>query len=120
VAAVEWHSALDRELPIEKCRSFITIWDQTIVETDDPRWIDCELTVCRCHSAETKAACALISCRQCWPAWWRCCDTRLMPTRLGKDGRRWWKRMTVRPRSWRHILLANLAEILPELAPVTA
>jgi hypothetical protein len=23
-------------------------------------------------------------------------------------------------RSWRHILLANLAEILPELAPVTA
>ena len=61
IAAVDWHSALDRELPIEKCRSHVTAWDQTIVETDDPRWIDCELTVVRCHSAETEAACTLVN-----------------------------------------------------------
>ena len=38
--AVSRGSALDEELPSEKTRSWITVWEQTIVETDDPRWID--------------------------------------------------------------------------------
>ena len=52
-------SALDEELPGEKTRSWITVWEQTIVETDDPRWIDSVREVHRTSDAETDAACAL-------------------------------------------------------------
>jgi hypothetical protein len=38
--AVSRGSALDEELPGEKTRSWITVWEQSIVEADDPRWID--------------------------------------------------------------------------------
>jgi hypothetical protein len=38
--AVSRGSALDEELPREKTRSWITVWEEEIVETDDPRWID--------------------------------------------------------------------------------
>ena len=54
-------SALDEELPGEKTRSWITVWEQTIVETDDPRWIDSVREVHRTSDAETDAACALAS-----------------------------------------------------------
>jgi hypothetical protein len=51
--AVSRGSALDEELPSEKTRSWITVWEQTIIETDDPRWID--------SVREVNAACALAS-----------------------------------------------------------
>ena len=60
-ASVSRHSALDRELPIEKGRSRISAWEETIVETDDPRWIECERTLTRCMDAESDAACVLVS-----------------------------------------------------------
>src|SRR5882757_677643 len=59
--AVSRGSALDEELPGEKTRSWITVWEQTIVETDDPRWIDSVREVHRTSDAETDAACALAS-----------------------------------------------------------
>ena len=59
--AVSRGSALDEELPGEKTRSLITVWEQTIVETDDPRWIDSVREVHRTSDAETDAACALAS-----------------------------------------------------------
>ena len=59
--AVSLGSALDEELPSEKTRSWITVWEQTIVETDDPRWIDSVREVHRTSDAETDAACALAS-----------------------------------------------------------
>jgi hypothetical protein len=59
--AVSRGSALDEELPSEKTRSWITIWEQTIVETDDPRWIDSVREVHRTSDAETDAAYALVS-----------------------------------------------------------
>src|SRR3977135_1445176 len=59
--AVSRGSALDEELPSEKTRSWITVWEQTIVETDDPRWIDSVREVHRTSDAETGAACALAS-----------------------------------------------------------
>jgi hypothetical protein len=59
--AVSRGSALDEELPGEKTRSWITVWEQTIVETDDPRWIDSVREVHRTSEAETDAACALAS-----------------------------------------------------------
>jgi hypothetical protein len=59
--AVSRGSALDEELPSEKTRSWIAVWEQTIVETDDPRWIDSVREVHRASDAETDAACALAS-----------------------------------------------------------
>ena len=59
--AVSRGSALDEELPREKTRSWITVWEQTIIETDDPRWIDSVREVHRTSDAETDAACALAS-----------------------------------------------------------
>jgi hypothetical protein len=59
--AVSRGSALDEELPGEKTRSWITVWEQTIVETDDPRWIDSVREVHRTSDAETDAAYALAS-----------------------------------------------------------
>jgi len=48
-------------LPGEKTRSWITVWEQTIVETDDPRWIDSVREVHRTSDAETDAAWALVN-----------------------------------------------------------
>ena len=31
---------LDRELPADKCQSHITTWQEIIVASDDPRWIE--------------------------------------------------------------------------------
>jgi hypothetical protein len=59
--AVSRGSALDEELPSEKTRSCITVWEQTIIETDDPRWIDSVNEVHRASDAETDAACALVN-----------------------------------------------------------
>ena len=57
--AVSRGSALDEELPGEKTRSWITVWEQTIVETDDPRWIDSVREVHLTCDAATDAAYAL-------------------------------------------------------------
>jgi hypothetical protein len=57
--AVRRNFALEEELPSEKTRSWITVWEQTIVETDDPRWIDSVREVHRTSDAETDAAYAL-------------------------------------------------------------
>jgi hypothetical protein len=57
--AVSRGSALDEELPGEKTRSWITVWEQEIVETDDPRWIDSVGEVNRASDAATDAAYAL-------------------------------------------------------------
>jgi hypothetical protein len=59
--AVSRGSALDEKLPGERTRSCITAWEQTIVETDDPRWIDSVHEVDRTSDAEADAACALAS-----------------------------------------------------------
>ena len=52
-------SALEQELPREKTRSWITVWEEEIVETDDPRWIDSVREVHRTSEAATDAAYAL-------------------------------------------------------------
>jgi hypothetical protein len=57
--AVSRSSALEQELPREKTRSWITVWEEEIVETDDPRWIDSVREVHRASEAATEAAYAL-------------------------------------------------------------
>src|SRR3954465_3902233 len=51
--------ALEQELPREKTRSWITVWEEEIVETDDPRWIDSIREVNRASDAASDAAYAL-------------------------------------------------------------
>jgi hypothetical protein len=51
--------ALEKELPREKTRSWITAWEETIVETDDPRWIGSIREVNRASDAANDAAYAL-------------------------------------------------------------
>jgi hypothetical protein len=57
--AVSRGSALEQELPREKTRSWIAVWEEEIVETDDPRWIDSVREVNRTSEAATDAAYAL-------------------------------------------------------------
>jgi hypothetical protein len=57
--AVSRGSALEHELPREKTRSWIAVWEEEIVETDDPRWIDSVREVHRTCDAATDAAYAL-------------------------------------------------------------
>jgi hypothetical protein len=40
--AVDTEMALEESLPDDRRRSLITIWEEKIVETDDPRWIASE------------------------------------------------------------------------------
>ncbi len=54
--AVSRGSALEQELPSEKTRSWITVWEEEIVETDDPRWIDSVREVHHTSDAATDAA----------------------------------------------------------------
>jgi hypothetical protein len=54
-------SALEEELPGEKTRSWIMVWEQTIVETDDPRSIDSVREIDRTSDAATDAAYGLAS-----------------------------------------------------------
>jgi len=58
--SIELRDALERELPREKRRSNIKFFEEKIYETDDPRWIECERDVHRCHDAETDAAIELL------------------------------------------------------------
>jgi len=57
--AVSRGCALEQELPREKTRSWIITWEEEIVETDDPRWIDSVREVNRASDAATDAAYAL-------------------------------------------------------------
>ncbi len=57
--AVSRGCALEQELPREKTRSWITVWEEEIVETDDPRWIDSVREVHHSSEAATDAAYAL-------------------------------------------------------------
>ena len=110
------HSALDRELPAEKCRSVITAWEEIIVETDDPRWIECERDLIAAHDAETDAAIALVSLLPTTSAGLLAllqyalaateADAEVWPPLLPDENSKW-------PRPWHHFLIENTAKILP-------
>jgi hypothetical protein len=114
--AVSRGSALDEELPSEKTRSYITVWEQTIIETDDPRWIDSVHEVNRTSDAETDAACALAS---------------ISPTTMAGVVRLLQYAISIRPeewpegvhsdedtetRPWHYFLIEMLIAVLPGMA----
>jgi hypothetical protein len=116
-AALDFHSDMDELLPIDKCHSSITAWEEKIVATDDPRWIAAERGLHCAHSAETDAAVALVN---------------IKPTTLAgvlallryavaadPDGESWPELLPDEgaklSRPWHHFLIANLSEVLPRM-----
>lgn len=112
-------TVLERELPRDKRKSVINSWEEQIVATDDPRWIDCERAIIRSYEAETDAACALIS---------------IPPTTIAgvlallqyahtadTDGEMWRQEFEsndgakTRSRSWHYFLIEALVDVLPGL-----
>jgi hypothetical protein len=60
VSVLDVHTILEKELPRERRRSDVNVWEEKIVETDDPRWIECERAVMRAWEAEDNAAIDLV------------------------------------------------------------
>jgi hypothetical protein len=112
---VDLHSKLDRELPIEKCRSSVTAWEEEIFSTDDPRWIECERALKAAFDRETDAAIDLVNVRPTTGAGLLALlqyavsadtDGKLWPDLLPDENSK-------RTRPWHHFLIVNLVEVLP-------
>ena len=94
----------------------MTTWEEKIVETDDPLWIQSKRNLAAAFNAETNAACALVS---------------VMPSTVvsviallqyavwaDPDGQTWSDDLYADEssrvaRSWHQFLVANLAQLLP-------
>jgi hypothetical protein len=59
-AILSEQTRLESILPREKRESRIDAWEENIVETDDPRWIESERAIRRSFDAETDAACVYV------------------------------------------------------------
>jgi hypothetical protein len=109
--------ALERELPRDKRRSSVDCFEERIVETDDPRWIECEREIIRTMDAESDAACTLVS---------------ISPTTLAgvlallqyavardTDGEAWPRDLVsddgTKARSWHYFLIENVAATLADI-----
>ena len=114
--AVSRGSALDEELPSEKTRSYITVWEQTIIETDDPRWIDSVHEVNRTSDAETDAACALASIAPTTMAG----VVRLLQYAVSIQPEEWPSELQsddgTKTRPWHFFLIEMLIAVLPGMA----
>lgn len=113
--AIDRQAVLEREIPLLKRQSIIDAHGETVVTTDDARWIDCERALMAAYDAETDAAIALVS---------------ILPTTgagliallqyavsADPDGKAWPDLLADEnakiPKPWHHFLIANLAEVLP-------
>jgi hypothetical protein len=113
-AALDLHSDLDEELPIEKCRSKLTVWEETIVETDDPRWIEAERDVMQAHHNENDAACVLVS--ECPKTIAGVLALLQYAIAADTDGECWPQLESddgKRSRSWQYFLIEMLSDALP-------
>jgi hypothetical protein len=112
--AIDRQAALEREIPLLKRQSIIDADGETVVASDDPRWIDCERTLKAAFDAETDAAIALISVLPTTGAGLLALlqyavsadtDGEMWPDLLPDEGSK-------RSRPWHHFLIANIADVL--------
>jgi hypothetical protein len=112
---VSVHSELERSLPREKRKSSVDAFEEKIVATDDPRWIECERAVMRSFDTETDAACVLVSVRPTTIA--GVLALRQYATAIDNDGEAWPRELQSddgsKTRSWHYFLIENIADILP-------
>jgi hypothetical protein len=118
IAAVYRHSDLEQELPRDLRRSHADVWEEKIVETDDPRWIECERDVIRTMYLESDAACELVGVRPTTMkgvmalleyALVTDTDGAAWPTDLESDD-------GTKTRSWHYFLIENLSDAIAGLA----
>jgi hypothetical protein len=114
---LDTQSALERNLPREKRQSNVDAWEEKIVETDDPRWIDAERAVHDAFDTETDAAIDLLNIHPTTMhgliallqyAVAADIDGVSFPEGLMSDDGK-------RSRSWQQFLLENIAEVLPDM-----
>jgi hypothetical protein len=115
--AVRRHGRLEEELPRDRRRSSVDVWQERIVETDDPRWIASEREVMAEIDAEADAAAVLVTVRPTTRAGlFALLQHALMHD---TDGTMWPQDLQsddgASRRTWQYFLIANLVEILPEL-----
>lgn len=113
---VKWvyaHGDLERELPCEKCQSRFDVWEEKIVETDDPRWIECERAVIRTSDAEMDATIPLVNIT---PTTRSGIITLLQHAVSNDTDGEGWPRDLVgddgKTHCWQHFLLENVLEAL--------
>jgi hypothetical protein len=118
-SAIDVQTVLERELPRDKRKSSVNSWEEKIVATDDPRWIECERAIIRSFGAETDAACALVNVP---PATLAGVLALLQYANTAdKDGEMWHHELQsddgtkTKTRSWHYFLIETLAEALPGL-----
>jgi hypothetical protein len=109
------HSELGRLLPREKRESSVDAFEEKIVATDDPRWIDSGRAVIRSFETETNAACALIAVRPTTIA--GVLALLHYANAADVDGETWPGELESddgdKTRSWHYFLIEALAEVLP-------
>jgi hypothetical protein len=104
------HTMLEKELPRERRRSDINVWEEKIVETDDPRWIECERAVMRAWEAEDNAAIDLVCIKPTTRAGFLALLDHAVD--YDTDGHGWPRELQSddgkRTRDWHQFLLENL------------
>jgi hypothetical protein len=119
IANVYRHSDLEKELPREKRQSSVDVWEEKIVETDDPRWIECERAVIETSDAEIDAAIPLVDVTPTTRAGIMALLQYAVSNDTDGEG---WPRDLVgddgKTHCWQHFLLENILEALR--AEVTA
>jgi hypothetical protein len=90
---------LEEELPEELRKSNVDAWEEVIVETDDPRWIESEKNVHALFEADGDAAIGLINVEpaQPWPGWRLSCGTLRSTSGKAIRGRAGYRKMTQSP-----------------------
>ncbi|MCA1430208.1 MULTISPECIES: hypothetical protein [Bradyrhizobium] len=111
---VDRHCALELELPQDKRQSRVNVWDDEIIQTDDPRWIEAEREVHRTSDAEMDAACELVNVRPTTRAGLLALLNHAMLYDTDGEG---WPRDLIsddgkRTRSWQTFLIENVTVAL--------
>jgi hypothetical protein len=114
---VDTHGDLENELPREKRRSRVDAWEEKIVESDDPRWPECERAVIKTSGAETEAACDLLNVSATTVA--GLIALLRYANEADTDGIGWPDQLGSgdedKTRSWHYFLVLNLIETISEL-----
>jgi hypothetical protein len=114
-ARVSEHSRLECSLPRDKRKSSVDAFEEKIVATDDPRWIESERAVMRSFDVETDAACVLVTVRPTTIA--GVLALLQYANAADKDGEAWPRELQsddgTKARSWHYFLIEALAEALP-------
>lgn len=114
ISWVDRHMALEAELPKDKRRSTVNVWENEIVSSDDPRWIEAERELSRTSDAEEEAACDLVNVRPTTMAGLLALLNHALV--YDTDGEGWPRDLCSddgkRTRSWQTFLLENITVAL--------